>query len=135
MVIKNNIEDRMLELESRVTALEQRGSNIKATSSTKQISPKEFLMRYGASDNDVQNTFLLCCYAEFEQGKEHFNVEDLRSLFGAARVRMPKNLNDAMNKNIKKGFLTESQERGLKKSWVVTMTGERSFTSMPIKEM
>lgn len=134
MVIKN-MEERISELEKRVDALELGGISKKNIGNGKQISPKEFLMHYGASDNDVQNTFLLCCYAEFENGKEFFNIEDLRPLFGAARVRMPKNLNDAINKNIKKGFLTESQERGFKKSWVVTMTGEKTFTNMPIKEM
>ena len=57
-----------------------------------------------------------------------FNTDDLRQLFGAARVPLPKNLNDAINKNIRKGFITEATERkNDKKAWVITISGEQSF--------
>lgn len=56
---------------------------------------------------------------------EAFNVNDLREAFRSARVPIPKNLNDKVNKNIGKGYLmdVESDKSG-KKTWVLTATGE-----------
>jgi hypothetical protein len=56
-----------------------------------------------------------------------FNVADLEATFRAAREKLPKNINDAANKNVARGFLMEAREKkDSKKAWQLTATGERS---------
>jgi hypothetical protein len=69
---------------------------------------------------------MVAFYLERREGISPVNISDLRSIFARAREPLPSNLNDAVNKNIKKALMMEVSERkdGLK-SWVVTSSGER----------
>lgn len=129
---KESLEKRISELESRVTALEKTSSpslvpRPAATSTGKIVSPKEFLIAHSFS-TDVEATFFLCFYAEYVLQVASFNTDDIEQLFQSAKVPVPKNLNDKINKNIQKGLLTIAPEKkNGKKAWVVTMTGEQAF--------
>jgi len=53
-------------------------------------------------------------------------VADLENAFRSAREKLPKNMNDAVNKNIARGFLMGAAEKkDAKKAWNLTSTGER----------
>ena len=68
----------------------------------------------------------LAYFLERQDGLTSFNVPDLETVFRAARERLPKNMNDAVNKNVARGFLMETKEKkDSKKTWQLTATGER----------
>lgn len=129
---KESLEKRILELENRINALEKTlspssGAKPAATSKGKIVSPKEFLIAHSFS-TDVEAAFFLCFYAEYVLQMASFNTDDIEQLFQSAKVPVPQNLNDKINKNIQKGFLTVAPEKkNGKKAWVVTMTGEQAF--------
>lgn len=128
----NDFEKRLLEVERKILEIETKlsGPKVAPLPTEKRISPKEFLLQHKAT-SEVQTTFLLANYAERILGLSAFNVDDLKQLFGAARVPLPKNLNDVINKNINKGLITVAQEvKDDKKAWVVTITGEQEFINL-----
>ena len=88
-------------------------------------SPKEFLITK-AANSELQKVIALAYYLEHHEKLESFNVADLEGVFRAARERLPKNMNDAVNKNIARGFLMGAKEKkNSKKAWQLTSTGER----------
>lgn len=122
------IEQRLSELETRVAKLEagsQVSSSDRGASPQKKISAKEFLMTKELK-TEIQKTLVLGYYLEHVVGMASFNVEDLMSAFQAAKEKRPKNMNDAVNKNVARGLLMEASERkDSKKAWVLTSTGEK----------
>jgi hypothetical protein len=89
------------------------------------MSAKEFLMSKSAQ-SELQKVLALAYYLEREEGLESFNVSDLENVLRSAREKIPKNLNDAVNKNIARAFLMEAPDKkDSKKAWYLTSTGER----------
>lgn len=113
--------------ESRLSALERRfdsGALPVAVVGKKQ-SAKEFLLTKSLS-SETQKVLALAYFAEREDGLTSFNVSDLEAIFRAAREKLPKNMNDAVNKNVARGFIMEAAEKkDSKKAWQLTSTGER----------
>ena len=74
---------------------------------------------------ETQKVLALAYFLEREEGLASFNVPDLEIAFRSAREKVPKNMNDAVNKNIARGFLMEAKaKKNLKKAWHLTATGE-----------
>lgn len=122
---KQSLEQRVVNLEQRVSLLENLfKSSTPTASSTKQISAKEYLLEKGPK-SAVEKTLFLGAYLEKHKGKESFTVDDLRGEFRAAREPSPANINDMINKNIKKGFFMEGDTKDEKKTWLLTATGEK----------
>jgi hypothetical protein len=123
----DELDRRLRDLESRVEALERLFGDegvIRATRGRKQ-SAKEFLLTKSIKA-DTQKVLALAYFLEQEEGLASFNVPDLERAFRAAREKLPTNLNDAVNKNIARGFLMEAKEKkDSKKAWHLTSTGER----------
>lgn len=122
------IEQRLLELEARMAKLEA-GNQVSPSgrdiSRQKKVSAKEFLMTKELK-TDMQKTLVLGYYLEHVEGMASFNVEDLMSVFQAAKEKRPKNMNDVVNKNVARGLLMEAPEKkDSKKAWVLTSTGEK----------
>jgi len=122
------VEGRLADLEKRVSALEKNATidkdSSQQTEPIKSKSAKEFLLEKDPK-NDMQRTLYLSYWLEKIQGIEAFNVNDLREAFRSARVPVPKNLNDKVNKNISKGYLMDVEaDKSGKKMWVLTATGE-----------
>lgn len=114
--------------EMRISALEKRfegaGPVAQAARSKKQ-SAKEFLLSKSINA-DTQKVLALAYYLERAEGLSPFNVPDLETVFRAAREKLPKNMNDAVNKNVARGFIMEAAEKkDSKKAWQLTATGER----------
>lgn len=117
---------RIEELEKRVEKLEQMlaGPGV-VTTKAKKMSAKEFLLTKGAQ-SEVQKALALGYFLEHMEGMESFNVADLESAFRSAKEKLPKNMNDAANKNVARGFLMEAEtKKDSKKAWCLTSTGER----------
>jgi type II secretory pathway component PulJ len=123
----DQLDQRLRDLETRVQALEKRlesGAAVSVAREKKQ-SAKEFLMTKSAGP-ETQKVLAFSYFLEHQDGLTSFNVSDLEAVFRAAREKLPKNMNDAVNKNVARGFLMEAKEKkDSKKAWQLTATGER----------
>lgn len=121
-------DQRLADLEARVAALESRfgqGATAPVGVREKKQSAKEFLMTKNAGP-ETQKALVFAYFLEHHEGVTPFNVPDLEATFRAAREKLPKNVNDAVNKNVARGFLMEAKEKkDSKKAWQLTATGER----------
>jgi hypothetical protein len=115
---------KLAELERRIVTLEGGKSSsdpVKATTA-KQKSIREFLNeKKPATAND--RALCIAYYLETFKGYECFNAEDIKAGFREARIPLPKNPNDVINKNIAKGYMMDAENKGGKKAWVLTGTG------------
>ncbi|MGT2503895.1 hypothetical protein ACVOMS_29985 [Bradyrhizobium guangxiense] len=118
---------RLQRLEERVERLEQliSGESHEAAPKTRKLSAKEFMLSKRLK-SETQKVLALAYFLEREEGITSFNVSDLETAFRSAREKVPKNMNDAVNKNIARGFLVGTREKkDSKKTWQLTSTGER----------
>lgn len=121
------IEKRLKVLEDKVEALEKQLSDSTTTllKETKKMSAKEFLLTKEFK-SETQKVLVLAYFLEHIEGMTSFNVPDLEGGFRAAKEKIPLNMNDAVNKNIVKGFIMEAEvKKDSKKAWYLTSTGER----------
>jgi hypothetical protein len=112
--------------EERISALEKlwRDGGAPPVVQKKQ-SAKEFLISKSVGA-ETQKVLALAYYLERAEGLASFNVPDLEAIFRAAREKLPKNMNDAVNKNVARGFIMEAAEKkDSKKAWQLTASGER----------
>ena len=128
MIQDESVKQAILDHEERISALEKllKGMEPGAPSVVqKKQSAKEFLMGKSVSA-DTQKVLVLAYYLERSEGLAFFNVPDLEAVFRSAREKLPKNMNDAVNKNVARVFIMEAAEKkDSKKAWNLTSTGER----------
>jgi hypothetical protein len=120
-------DERLRALEQRVGNLENliAGKGYDTVARSKRVSAKEFMLSKTLK-SEAQKVVALAYFLEREQGLSSFNVSDLEAAFHEAREKLPKNMNDAVNKNIARGFvMPASQKKDSKKAWHLTSTGER----------
>jgi hypothetical protein len=123
----DGLSTRVEELEARVTKLEAHfeGDIAVRPPKDRKLSAKEFLLTKNLTA-ETQKVLALAYFLEREEGLSSFNVQELETVFRAAREKIPKNMNDAVNKNIARGFLMGAKEKkDSKKAWQLTSTGER----------
>ena len=126
--MSTNLIKRIEELEARVTKLESvsttQVSSVISTSSKKdKMSVVEF-MRSKNPTTAMDKTLVFAVFFEMQSEKDVFNTEDLLSLWRQAKETPPSNINDLINKNLKKAYIAEEKtEKGQKKAWYVTRTG------------
>jgi hypothetical protein len=124
---------RVEDLEKRVAKLEQlvrsSGSSVPpAVSRRSQMSVVEFLKEKKPS-SAVSKALVFAVYHENHSGRDVFNTEDILSLWRQAKETPPTNINDLINKNIKKGFIAEEKgQKRQKKSWFVTTSGTEAVS-------
>jgi len=74
---------------------------------------------------DVDKVLTAGYFLEQVEGAPSFNVDDLERCILHAKERIPKNINDSVNKNIKKGTMMEAPaKKAGRKAWLLTRTGE-----------
>lgn len=118
------------DLEARVARLESATNGADSTKPVPpikraQVSVVEFL-REKKPTSAVDKTLVFAVYHENTSGVDTFNTEDILILWRQAKEAPPSNINDLINKNIKKGFVAEEKtEKGQKKSWYVTSSGTK----------
>ncbi len=125
------IRNRLLRLESRVTRLE--GPHAPRPSPSKKTSIKEFIIEKRIS-TDTDKAVVICSYLEKFAGLESLNIDNIGNGFREAKEPVPKNLNETVNKNVKKGYLMESGEKDGKKAWTLTNSGERFVEELGDKD-
>lgn len=120
-----DIQKKLEEHESRISKLES-FFQTKPEAVKKVVSIKEFILSKGPKD-DLQKTLTIGYYLEKFVGYSTFNIKDLENGFRSAKETVPRNINDCVYKNIKKGgYLMEAEEKkDRKKAWTLTTSGEK----------
>lgn len=110
--------------EARLAALEGR-SLTPLAKKEKPISVREFILIKEPSD-DTKKTLAIGYFLENFEGLASFNIRDLEEGFRRAMERVPLNINDKVNGNIRKGYMMAAPELkdGLT-AWTLTNTGTR----------
>lgn len=126
MNTESDLRDQIKTLEGRVKKLEDALlSSVNTLVKPKRSSAREFLMTK-VPKADTQKVLALGYFLEYIEGLGSFNATDLDAAFRSAKEKPPKNINDAVNKNITRGFLMEAAEKkDSKKAWCLTATGEQ----------
>lgn len=124
--MERDLAMRLHDLEKRVSVLEGLlQSTSPAAVKMKKQSAREFLTTKKASSEPLK-VLVFGYFLESHEGLQAFNVSDLDAAFRLAREAPPKNINDAVNKCVARGFLMEAREKkDSKKAWQLTSTGER----------
>lgn len=125
----NKIQEKVNALEERIKKLEavlsSNAGEAIAISKKKKSSAKEFLMTKKLK-TETKKVLALGYFLEYMEGMTSFNINDLEIAFRSAKEKLPKNMNDAVNKNIARGFLMEvADKKEAKKAWCLTATGEK----------
>jgi hypothetical protein len=60
---------------------------------------------------EVERVLGVAYFIDQEEGVSPFTVKDIEAKYTNARITKPKNISDAINKNITKGYLCESKEK------------------------
>lgn len=130
--MNEEILKRIEALEARVSNLEKSSVDVQAPSTSPkraQVSVVEFLKGKKPSTS-VDKTLVFAVYHENTSGTDIFNAEDISSLWRQAKEAPPANINDLINKNIKKGYIAEEKTgKGQKKAWYVTMSGAEAVNN------
>ena len=124
--MSESLEKKLHELELRVKKLENAltSDSIATKPKTKNMSAKEFMLTKDLK-TVVQEVLALCYFLEQNEGMESFNTNDIMSVFRLAKVKLPANINDTVNKNIAKGYIMEAADKkDTKKAWTLTASGE-----------
>lgn len=122
--IKKQLENH----ENRICFLEAQPQN-KEVSTGKKLSVKEFLISKKPK-TDIDKTLIIGYYLENSDNCLPFNAKDIENGFRNAKETSPKNVNDVINKNIRKGFMMEAKEKkDGKMAWELTNLGEQCVVS------
>lgn len=137
---KTRLEKRIAELKEKLEEHERRIAKLenlfvsKPMTVEKKLSIREYLKSKNPKD-DLQKTLAVGHYIEKYERMSSFNTKDLEKSFYDAKEKVPGNINDAVNKNIQKGYMMEAKEKKDKlKAWNLTNTGENFIDSNFQKE-
>jgi hypothetical protein len=129
-----NIEQivkKITELEVRIQKLEQSATIVvpRENSTRLKISIGEFINEKKPKTT-VDKTLALAFFYEKVIGAESFGTEDILSLWRQAKETLPSNINDLINKNVKKGLIAEEAvKKDGKKRWYVTTLGIKTINT------
>jgi len=111
------------EHERRLSKLEE-AFETKSPKTVKRMSIREFL-NLKKPKTDVDKTLAICYYLEKYENIIPFTRRDIMEAFKKAREKVPANVSDAINKNIKKGFIDEVGKKEKLKAYQLTNSGEK----------
>ena len=118
------VDTRISDLEARVRALEDRLRDSPVGFGQKKESISEFV-RALSPGSDVEKTLVIAYFLEHVEGIAPFNARDIEDGYLRAKEPRPGNVNETVNKNIRKGYLMEMKtlKNGMK-AWSVTNSGD-----------
>lgn len=122
-ILKNiqDHEERIKKIEERVFTQEPKDVSFSGLS--KKISISEFTCERNPAD-DLQRTVVFAYFLDKYDSKEFFNSEDIETCFIKSKSTKPDNINDKINKCIKKGWISEhTEKKSGKKSFYITTKG------------
>jgi hypothetical protein len=132
---EDEIKAKFADFERRIEAIEaSQRQTTPLPAKSKQQSLREFLNeKKPATAND--RGLSIAYYLETLKGYDSFNADDIKVGFREARIPVPKNPNDVINKNIAKAYMMDAeQSKDGKKAWVLTGTGlevaEKGFNTV-----
>lgn len=94
--------------------------------SLKGSSPAQFLRKLNPK-SDVDAVLGAGFFLERARNQDNFTAREVRTLLAEAKRRPPKNPNDAINSNIKKGLIMSAGNRENKIAFVLTSDGEEQI--------
>jgi len=98
----------------------------------KKISPGQFFKKCNPK-TDVDRVLVAGSYLEQIRNAQDITAAEVRDLVKEAKWPPPINVNDAINRNIKKGFLMSAGDRENKRAFVLTSDGEDFVRDLPSK--
>jgi hypothetical protein len=118
--IKKKLENHEKRLSELETLLQAKPEVVR-----KGVAIKEFILGKKPK-KDVQKTLAIGYYLERYQGLSSFNVRDLENGFRAAKEKVPENVPDKVQINVRKGHMMEAKEKKDNlKAYVLTNSGEK----------
>ncbi len=96
---------------------------------TKQMSVNQFFRKI-PSKTDVDRTLIASYYLEKYRNYENFTASDVREIIKESRNNPPRNTNDSINSNIRKGLIMAAGDREGKRAFVLTTDGEDAINEM-----
>ena len=124
---QDNTKEKILELELRIKKLEDAmfsADSVKTSTIGKKMSANEFL-KTKEIETGTQKVLVLGYYLEKTDGMPFFNATDIEAIFRSAKEKLPANINDLVNSNVKRAYMDEAKEKkDGKKAWYLTSTGE-----------
>lgn len=124
-------DEEIMEINKKLEEHEERISKLESLFQTKpevvkkEVSIKEFILSKKPK-SDIQKTLAIGYYLEKYEDSSSFNIRDLEKSFRAAKEKVPKNVGDKPQKNIKKGHMMEDGEKKDNlKAWSLTNSGEK----------
>ena len=125
----DNIKEKIVELETRISKLEQVMNAGTANfgndnlESGKKMSIREFINLISPKNN-VEKVLAIAYYKEIVQSIYPFSVKDIADGFKEAKEPAPDNINLPIYYNVQKGYLMENNFPDSKlKSWELTNSG------------
>lgn len=100
--------------------------------SGKALSPAQFFKSCSPkTDND--RTLLAAFFLENHRSAQSSTASEIREVIREAKVPPPRNPNDSINQNIRKGLLMTAGDKDNKMAFVVTSDGEAAVEAMQTK--
>lgn len=125
----DNIKEKIVELETRISNLEQvinaRTANFGTDNSEsgKKMSIREFINLINPKNN-VEKVLAIAYYKETVQSTSRFSVKDIADGFKEAKEPAPDNINLPIYYNVQRGYLMENNFPDSKlKNWELTNSG------------
>lgn len=121
----DEVFDRLSKLEERVARLESKLTEPEGVRSKSRGQSVAEFIRATSPASVVEKTLVIGYFLEHFEGVNPFNARDVESAFRRAKEPPPANVNEAINKNIRKGLVMEAAEKkdGLK-AWMLTNSGD-----------
>ena len=119
------VKKKLKEYEERIAKLERFLPETEPERARKKISIKEFILQKHPK-GDVQKALAIGYYLEKCEGLSSFNAKDLEKGFRNAREKIPQNIPDKIQMNVKKDHMMEAEgkKEGLK-AYFLTNSGEK----------
>jgi len=119
------IKKKLKDHEERITKLEKFLPETKPERARKKISIKEFILQKNPK-GDVQRALAIGYYLEKYEGFSSFNAKDLENGFRDTKEKIPQNVPDKIQMNVRNGHMMKVEEKkdGYK-AYVLTNSGEK----------
>jgi len=134
---QNFVENKIQEFLKNCKNLASAPPNI-ATKSTaaapqpaaqKQLSVAQFFRKFKVS-TDVDRVLAAGYYLETFKDNESFIAAEIKEVIRSAKINPPRNTNDSINANIRKGLIMPAGDKDGKRAFVLTTDGEDAIAEL-----
>lgn len=115
----NKLDERVRRLEG----LSQGPPQSQPESNVKSLPIREFILQKDVI-TDSDKTVVIGYFLEKFEKADQFNIDDLEKGFREAKERVPRNLKETVDKNIRRGYIMQFDEKDGRISWTLSKSGE-----------